>query len=102
MSGRCHSDDDRTKKGDRFCIGHTGTVLTAREHVSVDLEKYGHPDVVFGHHSVQHDLRALRVGHGHLVELHSVFLNQSIPARMTTHLEILEVILDKSTCAHKE
>ncbi len=62
----------------------TLSVLTTGEHVFVDLEQNGHSDVVFGHHSVQHDLRALRVGHGHLVELHSVFLNQSKPAETST------------------
>lgn len=63
------------------------TALTAGEHVLVDLEQNGHSDVVFGHHSIQHDLRALGVGHGHLVELHGVFLDQSKPAE--THSEIL-------------
>lgn len=62
-------------------------VLTAREHVLVDLEQDGHSDVIFGHHSVQHDLGALGVRHGNLIELHRVFLDQSKPTETGRYLE---------------
>lgn len=77
------------------------TALTNGKHVLVDLEQNSHTDVVFGHHSVQHDLRALGVGHGHLVELHGVFLDQRKPAKAHAHLEVL-LHTDKADHVHTD
>lgn len=90
--------------------------LTPGEHVFVDFEQDGHSDVVFSHHSVQHDLRALGVRHGDLIELHSVFLDQTKPAEThrcsetithlpqlqkrisETHFSVLKNTAQPSTC----
>lgn len=57
----------------------TTALLTCSKQLLVHLQHHGDADVVLGHHSVQHGLRALRVGHGHLVELHRVLLHQREP-----------------------
>lgn len=48
-------------------------------HLFADLEQYSYPDVVLGHHPVQHSLGALGVSHGQLVELHCVLLHCAEP-----------------------